>query len=83
MGEIRRTKTDINKRIMKIELDRKGLEILVAGSEPDYNEFDNPLVKKAGHDYSDQYGRTSWRNLSALTDDELYEVYIICRNSWN
>ena len=45
---------------MKIELDRKGLEILVVGSEPDYNEFDNPLVKKAGHDYSDQYGRTSW-----------------------
>ena len=83
MGEIRRTKTDTNKRIMKIELDRKGLEILVAGSEPDYNEFDNPLVKKAGHDYSDQYGRTSWRNLSELTDDELYEVYIICRNSWN
>ena len=83
MGEIRRTKTDINKRIMKIELDRKGLEILVAGSEPDYNEFDNPLVKKAGHDYSDQYGRTSWRNLSELTDDELYEVYVICRNSWN
>lgn len=49
---------------MKIELDRKGLEILVAGSEPDYNEFDNPLVKKAGHDYSDQYGRTSWSSLS-------------------
>ena len=68
---------------MKIELDRKGLEILVAGSEPDYNEFDNPLVKKAGHDYSDQYGRTSWRNLSELTDEELYKVYIICRNSWN
>ena len=68
---------------MKIELDRKGLEILVAGSQPYYNEFDNPLVKKAGHDYSDQYGRTSWRNLSALTDEELYEVYLICRNSWS
>ena len=68
---------------MKIELDRKGLEILVKGSQPYYNEFDNHLVKKAGHDYSDQYGRTSWRNLDALTDDELYEVYLICRNSWD
>jgi hypothetical protein len=67
---------------MKIELDRKGLEILVAGSQPYYNEFDNPLVKKAGHCYSDQYGRTSWHNLNALTDEELYELYIICRNSW-
>ena len=68
--------------IMKIELDRKGLEILVSGSQPYYDEFDNPLVKKAGHDYSDQYGRTNWHNLSALTDEELYEVYLICRNSW-
>lgn len=67
---------------MKIELDRKGLEILVAGSQPNYNEFHNLLVKKAGHDYSDQYGRTSWRNLSVMTDEELYEVYLICRNSW-
>lgn len=66
---------------MKIELDRKGLETLVKGSQPYYNEFDNPLIKKAGHDYSDQYGRTSWRNLSALTDEELYKVYLICRNS--
>lgn len=66
---------------MTIELDRKGLEILVYGSVPDYNEFNNPLVKKAGHYYSDQYGRTGWRKLSALTDEELYEVYIICRNS--
>jgi len=68
---------------MTIELDRKGLEILVAGSQPYYNEFDNPLVKKAGHDYSDQYGRTSWRSLQNLTDDELYQLYLICRNSWS
>ena len=68
---------------MKIELDRKGLEILVKGSQPFYSEFDNPLVKKAGHNYSDQYSRTSWQNLSALTEEELYELYLICRNSWS
>jgi hypothetical protein len=67
---------------MKIELDRKGLETLVAGSELNYNEFKNPLVKKAGHDYCDQYGRTRWYSLDKLTDDELYQLYIICRNSW-
>jgi hypothetical protein len=68
---------------MKIELDRKGLEILVNGSQLYYNEFENPLVKKAGHDYSDQYGRTSWGSLNKLTDDELYQLYLICRNSWS
>lgn len=67
---------------MKIELDRKGLETLIAGNSPNYNEFDNPLVKKAGHIYSDQYGKTSWSSLSKLTDKELYELYLICRNSW-
>lgn len=68
---------------MKIELDRKGLEILVLGSQPYYSVFDNPLVKKAGHDYSDQYGKTYWRSLNNLTDDELYQLYLICRNSWS
>lgn len=68
---------------MNIELDRKGLEILVHGSQPYYDEFENPLVKKAGHDYSDQYGRTTWSSLKYLTDDELYQLYLICRNSWS
>ena len=67
---------------MKIELDRKGLETLVKGSQPYYNEFENELVKKAGHSYSDQYSRTSWSNLSDLTEKELYNLYEICRNSW-
>ena len=67
---------------MQIELDRKGLEILVNGSCPNYSEMDNQLVKKAGHDYSYQYGRTTWRNLSNVTDEELYQIYVICRNSW-
>jgi hypothetical protein len=67
---------------MKIEIDRKGLEILVKGSEPYYDAFNNPLILKAGHSYYDQYGTTQWEKLHNLTDDELYEVYLICRNSW-
>ena len=63
---------------MKVELDRKGLEILVSGSQPYYNQFENALVKKAGHDYSDQYSKTSWSKLKDLTDDELYQLYLIC-----
>ncbi len=32
---------------MNIELDRKGLEILVSGSQSYYNEFENALVKRS------------------------------------
>ena len=67
---------------MKIDLDRKGLETLVKGSQLYYSDFDNKLVKKAGHDYRDSTGGTSWSNLKELTENELYDLYIICRNSW-
>ena len=68
---------------MKVKLNRKSLETLVKGSEPNYSQFDNSLVKKAGHSYSDQYGRTSWSSLSKLTDEELYKLHLICIDSWS
>lgn len=68
---------------MKVELERKDLEALVKGEELHYNEFENPLVKKAGHRYSDQYGRADWSSLENLTDEELYKLYEICKNSWS
>ncbi len=64
---------------MNIELDREDLEALVKGSSPAYSVFENPLLKKAGHSYSDQYGRTSWSSLSKLSDEELYQLYKICK----
>ena len=68
---------------MILKLDRQDLETLVKGSSPNYNQFNNPLVKKAGHSYYDQYGRTDWSNLKDLTYTELYELYLICKDSWN
>jgi len=67
---------------MTLELDRKDLETLVKGSGINYKDFDNDLVLKAGHSYSDQYGRTSWDSLGKLTDDELYKLYLVCKNSF-
>jgi hypothetical protein len=67
---------------MKVELDRKGLEDLVKGTYPHYYEFDNPLVKKAGHQYTEAYGSTMWHNLKELTEDELMLLYKICKDSW-
>jgi hypothetical protein len=65
----------------KIIVDRKDLENLVKGSSgPAPSAFNHPLVIKSGHWYSDQYGRTSWDSLSALSDYELYQLYLICRD---
>ncbi len=67
---------------MNIELDRKDLEALVKGIGVSYSEFNHPLVKIAGHSYSDQYGRTDWRSLDKLSDEGLFDLYIVCKNSW-
>ncbi len=66
-----------------MQLDRKDLEALVKGTPPNYYSFSNPLVKYAGHAYSDEYGKTSWDSLDKLTDKQLYELYTICKNSWD
>lgn len=56
---------------------------LVRGCQgPHYSEFNNPLVLKGGHSYSDQYGRTYWTNLLLMSEDELWTLYNICKNSW-
>ena len=67
---------------MIIDLDKDGLQMLVKGSVPNYDKFEHPLVKKAGHSYSDQYGRTTWGYLNELTEVELFALYLICRDSW-
>jgi hypothetical protein len=66
---------------MQVNLDRIGLKALVNGLYIDYSEFNNPLVKKAGHCYNDQYMTTTWKNLDTLTDDELYKLYLIYREN--
>lgn len=67
---------------MTIELDKKTLIILIKGTGCSYTAFNNQLVTKAGHSYSDCYGTTSWSSLDELTELELYELYLICKNSW-
>ena len=67
------------KRPMILFPDRRDLECLVKGSGLAYS--DDPLVKKAGHRYNDQYGTVSWDNLSGLTEMELYRLYLICKGA--
>lgn len=60
---------------MKIELNRQDLEALVKGCQLSFNQMDHPLAKKAGHWYSDQYGKEGFTKLGDLTDSELLELY--------
>lgn len=67
---------------MTLELDREDLKSLVKGTPPSYDAFEHPLVQKAGYRYFHNLGTSDWSNLKALTDDELYQLFLICKHSW-
>ncbi len=69
---------------MKIELDKKGLIDLVNGTSPYYDLFNDSRIKLCGS-YNDSYGTWSWKNyeLKKLSEEQLYSLYKLCRNSWD
>ena len=68
---------------MLLELDKKDLKNLVLGTSPYYSVFDEPLVKRCGTFCGGFVERWDWREsaLDELTEKELYELYLICKNS--
>jgi hypothetical protein len=56
---------------------------LVFGVGPNFNIFKNPTVARCGK-YNGSYGSWSWDmvELNKLTEDELYDLYKLCRDSW-
>ena len=67
---------------MTVELTRKDLKIMAKGLQANYKIFNDPLVKKAGHSYSDSAGKTWWDTLDSLSDEELWQLFVLCRDSW-
>lgn len=67
---------------MTINLDRNGLNSLLRGQPPHFSLFNNELIKRCGR-YSDQFG-WSWDmgELAKLTDEEIYDLFLMCRQSW-
>jgi len=69
---------------MKVELDKVALMSLVCGQQPNYSLFEHPMVKKCG---SYRGSRDEWRwcsySLEELSEQELYDLYVLCRESWN
>ena len=68
---------------MLVKLDKKALISLVSGQQPNYSLFEIPTVKKCGR-YSGSYDEWVWHNyiLEELSEQELYELYVLCRNSF-
>ncbi|MFA5409375.1 MAG: hypothetical protein WC343_11445 [Bacilli bacterium] len=67
---------------MKVELEKKDLIALVNGTSPYYNAFEIPLVKENGYYMAGHVEKWCWNSLKELTEEELWELYNICKNSW-
>ena len=68
---------------MKIDLEKKSLIDLVSGTSPNYELFENPLVKLCGR-FNGSYGTWHWNEyeLEKCSETQLYGLYKLCRKSW-
>lgn len=84
-SEIKEAKSSLEDilRCHSTKLSRESLKCLVFGSQPQMESFGSPLLKKAGHNYSDQYGRHSWESINSLSNEELWDLHLFCIDSWS
>jgi hypothetical protein len=66
---------------MIVNLDKQAMVSLVMGQQPFYSLFEHELVKLYG-DYNEANGRWSWdkSGLLELTENQLWDLYMLCRN---
>lgn len=69
---------------MILDLDRYDLMSLVKGKTPNYSVMHNPLVEKHGYYTGGIKDEWTWNfcTLHDCSDESLYEIYLICKNSW-
>lgn len=69
---------------MNVALNKKALVSLVNGTSPNYDIFDNPLVKKTGRYIGGFHDKWDWDRtiLESLTEEKLFELYTLCESSW-
>lgn len=70
---------------MKVELTKKDLVCLVKGTSPNYDVMNNETIKKCGRYVGGFHDKWDWEYGFGddLTDQQLWDMYILCRNSWN
>lgn len=67
---------------MNVELSKKDLVSLVMGTPPDYNLLTNPLVRSAGRYVAGFVDKWYWSEeaLLLLSEEQLWEIYTMCRD---
>lgn len=65
-----------------VKLDKRDLISIVMGQEPNYSEFDNPLIKPYGKYYDNNGWSWSEAALLELELEILFKMYTICKHSW-
>lgn len=66
---------------MIIEVDRKDLEAMVKGTCPSYDVMNRPLIAANGSYVGGFVDDWKW-SLKFNTEEELFEMYKVCKNSW-
>jgi hypothetical protein len=66
-----------------LQSDKETLIDLVYGVGPHFDIFKDPTVARCGR-YNGSYGTWAWirSELNKLTEDELYALYKLCRDTW-
>ena len=69
---------------MELYLDRKDIISLLRGTKPNYSVMNN-IPKELGSYTGGFVNDWSWNNINEnvpYTDEQLYDLYLMCKNSW-
>ena len=69
---------------MKLELDRKDIITLLKGTCPNYNVM-NKIPEDLGHYVGGFVDNWKWNYFNedvSYSDEYLYNLYVMCKNSW-
>ena len=69
---------------MLVDLDRKDIISLLTGCKPNYNVIDK-IPKEFGSYVGGFVNDWQWNNISedtSYSDEQLYGLYLMCKNSW-
>lgn len=68
---------------MEVTLSRKDLINLIKGTTPYYSVQGDPIVSASGYFTGGFHDKWTWSGFSdTLTEKELWNTYILCRDSW-
>ena len=68
---------------MIVDLDRKDIISLLTGSQPNYSVIDK-IPEEFGY-YVGGFNIWRWNDISengSYSDEQLYDLYLMCKNSW-